>query len=71
MHNLQKESRFLRCKLVLVTSVLCVTAASSPSWAATAPDFVTSEAVFWLDASTLTETAGTELNSWADVRGGS
>ena len=43
-------------------SLLCVTAR-----AATAPSFVTSDAVFWLDASALTETAGTELDSWADA----
>ena len=48
-------------------SLLCTAAA----YAATAPDFVTSDAVFWLDASALSETAGTELDSWADVRGGS
>ena len=60
----------------LTTKALAAVVAASamaalPSQAATAPDFVTSEAVFWLDASTLSETVGTELNSWADVRGGS
>ena len=53
--------------LIAGLSVLCAATAR----AATAPDFVTNEAVFWLDASALTETAGTELDSWADVRGGS
>ena len=42
-----------------------------PSWAATAPDLVTNEALFWLDASALDAAAGTELDSWADARGGS
>ncbi len=37
--------------------------------AATAPDFLKDEAVFWLDASTLTQSAGQEVTSWADPRG--
>ena len=52
-------------------AAICVAMVSAPSWAATAPSLVTNEALFWFDASALTETAGTELDSWADVRGGS
>ncbi len=37
--------------------------------AATAPSFVTDEAVFWLDASTLSQLPGEEVTSWPDVRG--
>jgi len=37
--------------------------------AATAPSFVTDEAVFWLDASTLSQLPGQEVTSWPDVRG--
>ena len=55
----------------LVAAAICVATAPSPSLAATAPDFVTNEALFWLDASALDAAAGTELDSWADVRGGS
>jgi hypothetical protein len=44
-------------------------AAALPSFAATAPDFVTSEAVFWFDASTLSQIPGEEVASWPDVRG--
>ena len=55
----------------ILAAAICV-ATVLPSYAdTTAPDFVTSEAVFWLDASALTETASTQLDSWADVRGGS
>ena len=39
------------------------------SFAATAPSFVTDEAVFWLDASTLSQLPGQEVTSWPDVRG--
>ena len=53
----------------LVAAAICVATAPSPSWAATAPDFVTSEAVFWLDASTLSQLPGQEVTSWPDVRG--
>ena len=52
-------------------AAICVAMVSAPSWAATAPGLVTNEALFWFDASALTETTGTELDSWADVRGGS
>ena len=55
-------------KLMAVVAI-CI---ATTTWAdVTAPGLVTSEAVFWLDASTLTETAGTEIDSWADARGGS
>ena len=37
---------------------------------AAAPALVTDEADFWFDASTLEQAAGTELDTWADVRGG-
>ena len=36
---------------------------------ASAPDLVTNEAVFWIDASTLEQSAGTQIDSWPDVRG--
>ena len=57
-------------RAALVAAAICVATAPSPSWAATAPDLVTNEALFWLDASTLDAAAGTELDSWADARGG-
>ena len=64
----RKSGRLFKADVFIVgLSLLCTAAA----YAATAPGFVTSDAVFWLDASALTETAGTELDSWADVRGGS
>ena len=37
---------------------------------AAVPEIVNKEATFWLDASTLEQAAGTELDSWSDVRGG-
>ena len=49
--------------------VVCVMGMSAAADVVT--DMITSEAVFWFDASTLTAAAGTELDSWADVRGGS
>ena len=39
------------------------------TFAATAPSFVTDEAVFWLDATTLSQLPGQEVTTWADVRG--
>ena len=64
----RQSGRLFKADVFIVgLSLLGATAAC----AATAPGFVTSDAVFWLDASALTETAGTELDSWADVRGGS
>ena len=64
----RQSGRLFKADVFIVgLSLLGATAA----YAATAPSFVTSDAVFWLDASALTETAGTELDSWADVRGGS
>ena len=36
--------------------------------AATAPSFVTDEAVFWLDATTLSQLPGQEVTTWPDVR---
>ena len=64
----RKSGRLFKADVFIVgLSLLGATVAC----AATAPSFVTSDAVFWLDASALTETAGTELDSWADVRGGS
>ena len=39
------------------------------TFAATAPSFVTDEAVFWLDASTLSQLPGQEVTTWPDVRG--
>jgi hypothetical protein len=56
-------------KLLAIVAALYVT---TTAWAdVTAPSLVTDEALFWFDASALTETAGTDLDSWADVRGGS
>ena len=40
-----------------------------PRAAATAPDFLKDEALFWLDASTLDLSAGQDVVSWPDVRG--
>jgi len=37
--------------------------------AVTVPETVTKESALWLDASTLTQAAGTQLDSWADARG--
>ena len=34
-----------------------------------APAFVNNEAVFWLDASTLSQLPGQEVTTWPDVRG--
>ena len=63
-------AKSMYCKLAALAAAMC--AAVLPSFAdATAPDLVTSEALFWLDASTLSAAAGTEIDSWADVRGGS
>ena len=67
MFTRQRGRLFKADVFVVGLSLFCTAAA----YAATAPGFVTSDAVFWLDASALTETAGTELDSWADVRGGS
>ena len=39
------------------------------AFAATAPSFVNDEAVFWLDASTLSQLPGQEVTTWPDVRG--
>ena len=54
---------------MIAALVVCVMGMSAVADVAT--DMITSEAVFWFDASTLTAAAGTELDSWADVRGGS
>ena len=52
--------------------MFCAATVVLPAFAdAIAPDLVTNEALFWFDASTLSAAAGTELDSWADVRGGS
>ena len=56
-------------RAALVAAAICVATVPSPSLAATAPDFVTNEAVFWLDASTLSQLPGQEVTSWPDVRG--
>ena len=51
-------------------AAICVATAPSPSFAGTEPPaFVTSDATFWLDASTLTQLPGQEVSTWADVRG--
>ena len=56
-------------RAALVAAAICAATAPSPSLAATVPDFVTNEAVFWLDASTLSQLPGQEVTSWSDVRG--
>jgi len=56
-------------RAALVAAAICVVTAPSPSLAATAPDFVTNEALFWLDASTLPQLPGQDVTSWPDVRG--
>ncbi len=62
----------MQTKTIRATLAAICVAAALPSYAETiAPNLVTSEALFWFDASALTETTGTELDSWADVRGGS
>ena len=61
------EAKMIRAAI----AAICV-AAVVPSYAETiVPDLVTNEALFWFDASTLSAAAGTEIDSWADVRGGS
>ena len=67
----RRGSLLYRMRKLMKFVMVCAATAPSPSWAATAPDFVTNEALFWLDASALDAVAGTELDSWADVRGGS
>ena len=54
---------------LIVAAVVCMTGTHAVADDAT--DMITSEAVFWFDASALAEAVGTELDSWADVRGGS
>ena len=54
---------------LIAAAVVCMTGTHAVADVVT--DMITSEAVFWFDASTLTAAAGTELDSWADVRGGS
>ena len=54
---------------LIAAAVVCMTGTHAVADVAT--DMITSEAVFWFDASALTAAAGTELDSWADVRGGS
>ena len=46
-----------------------ICAAMSALAGVSAPSFVTEEAVFWLDASTLSQLPGQEVTSWPDVRG--
>ena len=52
---------------MIAAVVACVM--GMPAVADIATDMITSEAVFWFDASTLDVAVGTELDSWADVRG--
>lgn len=46
-----------------------ICAAMSALAGVSAPSFVTEEAVFWLDASTLSQLPSQEVTSWPDVRG--
>ena len=52
-------------KIAAVFSVSLLAVASL----AAVPEIVNKEATFWLDASTLEQAAGTEIDTWADVRG--
>jgi hypothetical protein len=51
----------------LITAVFA--AVGTSLFAATPPQFVQNEAVFWLDASTLTQLPGQGVDTWSDVRG--
>ncbi|MBP5510888.1 MAG: hypothetical protein J6Z49_08225 [Kiritimatiellae bacterium] len=55
-------------KIIRAVALVVSAGTALVSLAVAAPSFVNDEAVFWLDASTLS--LG-EINSWADVRGGS
>ena len=58
------EMLFRKLKVALVATVISVV----PTFAVTAPSFVTDEAVFWLDATTLSQLPGQEVTTWPDVR---
>ena len=48
------EMLFRKLKVALVATAISM----APTFAATAPSFVTDEAVFWLDATTLSQLPG-------------
>ncbi len=51
---------------------LAMAGAAMAAAAVTAPDLVTNEALFWLDATTFSDVAsGTEITAWPDARGSS
>ncbi|MBP5322060.1 MAG: hypothetical protein J6334_13870, partial [Kiritimatiellae bacterium] len=52
-----------------MTGVVALFASMMIAHAVDAPEWVADEAAFWFDASTLTEAAGTDLDTWSDVRG--
>ena len=56
-----------RILVAAFAATICV--AMSALAGVSAPSFVTNEAVFWLDASTLSQLPGQEVTSWSDVRG--
>lgn len=65
-----KENHALLRNIALPLFMVSVAMMSMPSSAAvSAPSFVTDEAVFWLDASTLSQLPGQEVTTWPDVRG--
>ena len=55
---------FRKLKVALVATVISM----APTFAATIPSFVTDEAVFWLDATTLLQLPVQEVTTWPDVR---
>ena len=59
------EMLFRKLKVALVATAISM----APTFAATAPSFVNTEAVFWLDATTLSQLPGQEVTTWPDVRG--
>ena len=65
--TVKKEIKMLfrKLKVALVATAISM----APTFAATAPSFVTDEAVFWLDATTLSQLPGQEVTTWPDVRG--
>lgn len=56
-------------KLPLVAVVVCMSVLSVFA-GVSAPEIVSRDALFWLDASTLEQLPGGEVYEWPDVRGG-
>ena len=55
--------------VVLVAVFASVVSVSAQTTRVSAPSFVAGEALFWLDASTLSQLPGQEVTVWPDVRG--